>query len=99
MPSPKVVLVAKEKVLICLAFRADVLSTQIKQRLGELLLLQNYCLLITVEAWLNNKMLTRSLLMPPTVAFINSHVHAEADTYDGQNGFCLLGFPSIHLQT
>ena len=34
IPSPKVVSVDKKKVMICLPFKGDVLSTQIKQRLG-----------------------------------------------------------------
>ena len=36
--------------------------------------------------------------MSPPIAFTNSRVHAEADTSDGQNGFCLLG-SSEHVPT
>ena len=74
----------KKNVYICLPFKGDIVSTQIKHRLGVAIGKTYYAanLIITYDTkrLLKESNVDKNLFMSPPTVFINFHVYAVART-------------------
>ena len=87
--SPEVVSVNMKEGVIYSTFEGDVLSTQMKQRLG----------VQTGRFYFYAEVCLKTVLISVPIPFINLRLNAVENTLDGQKGSCLSGSPSTYLQT